>query len=243
MAYPMRWVKLTLPPRPRARWLLITMRLSAISFAGTARTLVAVGTSATRPCSARSGRRPRAAGCAPGSLGLGRCGRRRWGSLLSRLPGRLRGRGVGLRRRCLLAAAGAGGVAGGSPPGPVGGRAAPRPSAGAASGRFRCRCGPGRDGWRERPRYRCRVVPPPACWPHRPVVGEEVVPGRNQHSPGRRGSAGTCPRRSTHWGRSPPVGCPATSVALTRPFVRLFREVVFADLKLQLQGYAVRARR
>ena len=29
-AYPMRWVKLTLPPRPRARWLLITMRLSTM---------------------------------------------------------------------------------------------------------------------------------------------------------------------------------------------------------------------
>src|SRR5690348_3526553 len=43
-AYPIRWVKLTLPPRPRARWLLITIRLSASSFAGTARTLVAVGT-------------------------------------------------------------------------------------------------------------------------------------------------------------------------------------------------------
>src|SRR5215203_4299958 len=40
----MRWVNDTLPPRARARWLLITMRLSAISFAGTARTLVAVGT-------------------------------------------------------------------------------------------------------------------------------------------------------------------------------------------------------
>src|SRR6185369_7990641 len=40
----MRWVKLTLPPRPRARWLLMTMRLSASSLAGTARTLVAVGT-------------------------------------------------------------------------------------------------------------------------------------------------------------------------------------------------------
>src|SRR5215468_6848904 len=39
-----RWVKLTLPPRPRARWLLITIRLSASSLAGTARTLVAVGT-------------------------------------------------------------------------------------------------------------------------------------------------------------------------------------------------------
>ena len=34
----------TLPPRPRLRWLLITVRLSIISFAGTARTLVAVGT-------------------------------------------------------------------------------------------------------------------------------------------------------------------------------------------------------
>src|SRR3954447_22999154 len=43
-ASPIRWVKETLPPRPRARWLLMTMRLSAMSFAGTARTLVAVGT-------------------------------------------------------------------------------------------------------------------------------------------------------------------------------------------------------
>src|SRR5256885_1099760 len=40
----MRCVKETLPPRDRARWLLITMRLSASSLAGTARTLVAVGT-------------------------------------------------------------------------------------------------------------------------------------------------------------------------------------------------------
>ena len=40
----MRWVKLTLPPRARRRWLLITTRLSASSLAGTARTLVAVGT-------------------------------------------------------------------------------------------------------------------------------------------------------------------------------------------------------
>ena len=43
-AQPIRWVKDTLPPRPRARWLLITMRLSMSSLAGTARTLVAVGT-------------------------------------------------------------------------------------------------------------------------------------------------------------------------------------------------------
>src|SRR3954469_17821004 len=40
----MRCVKDTLPPRERARWLLMTMRLSASSLAGTARTLVAVGT-------------------------------------------------------------------------------------------------------------------------------------------------------------------------------------------------------
>ncbi len=40
----MTCVKLILPPRARRRWLLITMRLSAISLAGTARTLVAVGT-------------------------------------------------------------------------------------------------------------------------------------------------------------------------------------------------------
>src|SRR5215469_9431777 len=38
------WVKEILPPRPRARWLLITMRLSTSNFAGTGRTLVAVGT-------------------------------------------------------------------------------------------------------------------------------------------------------------------------------------------------------
>lgn len=40
----MRWVKETLPPRPRFKWLLITMRLSINSLAAIARTLVAVGT-------------------------------------------------------------------------------------------------------------------------------------------------------------------------------------------------------
>src|SRR5437763_3508748 len=44
----MRWVKETFPPRERARWLLMTMRLSASSLAGTARTLVAVGTVSER---------------------------------------------------------------------------------------------------------------------------------------------------------------------------------------------------
>ena len=40
----MRWVKEIFPPRVRRSWLFMTMRLSASSFAGTARTLVAVGT-------------------------------------------------------------------------------------------------------------------------------------------------------------------------------------------------------
>src|SRR5947209_20514353 len=58
----MRCVKDTLPPRDRARWLLMTTRLSASSFAGTARTLVAVGTLSeafmfltTAPAAPRSG--------------------------------------------------------------------------------------------------------------------------------------------------------------------------------------------
>ena len=38
-------MKLILPPRVRARWLLTTIRLSIIALAGTARTLVAVGIS------------------------------------------------------------------------------------------------------------------------------------------------------------------------------------------------------
>src|SRR6201996_5330292 len=42
-AYPIRWVNETLPPRPRLRWLLMTMRLSMSSLAGMSRTLVAVG--------------------------------------------------------------------------------------------------------------------------------------------------------------------------------------------------------
>ena len=43
-AKPIRWVKETFPPRARARWLLMTMRLSHSSLTGTERTLVAVGT-------------------------------------------------------------------------------------------------------------------------------------------------------------------------------------------------------
>src|SRR4051812_7780203 len=40
----MMWVKLTLPPRVRARWLFRTRRLTSSSRAGTTRKLVAVGT-------------------------------------------------------------------------------------------------------------------------------------------------------------------------------------------------------
>ncbi|CAB4876847.1 unannotated protein [freshwater metagenome] len=38
-------MKETFPPRPRFKWLFITIRLSINNFAGSARTLVAVGTS------------------------------------------------------------------------------------------------------------------------------------------------------------------------------------------------------
>ena len=44
IAKPIRCVKDALPPRPRLRWLLMTIRLSISSLAGTVRTLVAVGT-------------------------------------------------------------------------------------------------------------------------------------------------------------------------------------------------------
>src|SRR5438552_12394059 len=40
----MMWVKLTLPPRLRDRWLLRILRLTSSSRAGTTRKLVAVGT-------------------------------------------------------------------------------------------------------------------------------------------------------------------------------------------------------
>ena len=57
----MMWVKDTLPPRPRDRWLLITTLLSISNFTGTDRTLVAVGTErlasmfvTTRPAAPRS---------------------------------------------------------------------------------------------------------------------------------------------------------------------------------------------
>src|SRR3954451_10101309 len=44
MAYPIRWVKLTLPPRVRPRYPLMILRLTSRSLAGTSRNEVAVGT-------------------------------------------------------------------------------------------------------------------------------------------------------------------------------------------------------
>src|SRR5689334_15667571 len=75
----MRWVKETFPPRPRPRWLLITMRLSTRSLAGMARTLVAVGTdrlaamfAAVRAAAPRSRTSVAPAeACGPGGAGAG----------------------------------------------------------------------------------------------------------------------------------------------------------------------------
>src|SRR5215218_2242269 len=66
----MRWVKETFPPRERARWLLMTIRLSASSFAGTARTLVAVGTvSETFMFLTTAAAAPRRGDCEPAATG------------------------------------------------------------------------------------------------------------------------------------------------------------------------------
>src|SRR4051812_10412853 len=67
----MRWVKDTFPPRERARWLLMTMRLSASSLAGTARTLVAVGTvSETFMFLTTAAEAPRSGDCLPAATGV-----------------------------------------------------------------------------------------------------------------------------------------------------------------------------
>ena len=119
-AYPIRWVNETLPPRPRRRWLLITMRLSISSLAGMSRTLVAVGTTrllamfeAVRAAVPRSRFR-----CPGGWLAAG-CGRLAAGGCAA---GRARGRAAG--RRDGPGAAGRGGRRGGPPERP--GMQAPR---------------------------------------------------------------------------------------------------------------------
>src|SRR5437764_4107628 len=72
----MMWVKLTLPPRVRARWLFRTLRLTSSSRAGTTRKDVAVGTpsdasmfTAVRRAAPRSGL-PTEAGAGAGLAGL-----------------------------------------------------------------------------------------------------------------------------------------------------------------------------
>ena len=89
IAYPIRWVNETFPPRPRARWLLITIRLSIRSLAGIPRTLVAVGTTrlaamfaavlAAAPRSRTSVTSAASASAAPAALGLSRPGLSRRG--------------------------------------------------------------------------------------------------------------------------------------------------------------------
>ena len=80
MAKPIRWVKLTLPPMVRTNWLLMMVRLTSSSLAGTTRTLVAVGTPSDasmlvtmRPAAPRRtvGRSPVASGtgCGAGATG------------------------------------------------------------------------------------------------------------------------------------------------------------------------------
>src|ERR671921_366174 len=65
-----RWVNETFPPRERARWLLMTIRLSASNFAGTARTLVAVGTvSETFMFLTTLAAAPRSGDCVPAATG------------------------------------------------------------------------------------------------------------------------------------------------------------------------------
>ena len=63
-----------MPPRPRFKWLLITVRLSIINFAGTARTDVAVGTvsDASMLCTTRA-ETPRSGStvAAPGDTNVG----------------------------------------------------------------------------------------------------------------------------------------------------------------------------
>ena len=78
----MRWVNDTLPPRARARWLLMTVRLSQSSLTGTERTEVAVGT-VERGVHVRAVRAgaPRSTVNVGSSLAAGRSagGRRPWG--------------------------------------------------------------------------------------------------------------------------------------------------------------------
>ena len=160
MAYPMRWVKLTLPPRPRARWLLITMRLSDEQLgrhgphAGRGR-----HGSARRPCSGHD----------LGGDAADRRGVRAW----PELPRPARRRARGLRRR--LAALAGGGCVGGS---------ARRARLVRCSRLARCSRSE-QHSWRRRPAAGWYRLTP--WWPRRAaelchrrglIADEEIVPGR-----------------------------------------------------------------
>ena len=207
----MMWVKLTLPPRARRRWLLITTRLSASSLAGTARTLVAVGTcsdgsmlATTRAaaprswpwCSAgrrapRPGVRPAGFGGRPFGLGLGAAVAR---------PSAALGAPVG--RRGSAARPGRLGSARARPA-----RAA---SAGCRSADARRPAVAGRSGLDAGVRRRRAVA---GRCRRRAGSRRRSRARRRRRCPGRRGSARTCPRRATRWRRSRRVGgwcrCPS----------------------------------
>ena len=134
IAKPTMWVKDTLPPRARARWLLMTIRLSQSSFTGTLRTEVAVGTSseASMFCTVRAGAPRRTVNVGSSLASAGRCG---VGSLATGLvvpAGGLGGRHAGRGR-----ATGAGGAETAG----AGAAGAGAAGAGAAAGRG---AGPGR---------------------------------------------------------------------------------------------------
>ncbi len=166
-ANPIRWVNDTLPPRPRARWLLMTMRLSISSLAGTDRTLVAVGTlrlaamlTAVRAAAPRS----RDAG-APGAAGAAPDG----GPAAGPGAGALAGLG-GAAAGAAGADAGAGALAwaGAAPPPLRGGGPPGRPAGGGTAVRRRA----GRTGQA----VQLGGAGRPAAG-RRGVIGEEIPPG------------------------------------------------------------------
>src|SRR5438105_2530429 len=120
MAKPMRWVKLALPPRLRARWLLRILRLTSRSLAGTWRTLVAVGTPrlASMLATMRAAAPRRGTGFSSASSGAG--------------VGRETGAGAGAGGAWAGAAGAAGALGAGG--GAVAGAVAPAEGAGGAAG-------------------------------------------------------------------------------------------------------------
>ena len=185
-AYPIRWVNETLPPRPRRRWLLITMRLSISSLAGMSRTLVAVGTTRLLGHVRRPSGRPRPA------AGGARPGWQAGGLRLRRDRGGARGRRGGGRR---WAAPGSPG-----PAGALAARAPERPGTGAPRA---LGAGCGMRGLRRRRRAPRRWGGRSSSWRCRSTGSQRrssTRPGRRIR--GRRGSAGTARPPATGWRRS-----------------------------------------